>query len=99
MERTVRKNTSFSKNDKILKRSKNGYFLKAMDRQNLQEGGIGEYKKPQNLTNNNKQSQNRNKFRSKPKTASKIREAVHAVEILEAHIFRRETGKTPNSIE
>ena len=60
------------------------------------------YKKPQNRTNNNinnKISQSRNKFRSKLKTASKSREDVQAPEIVEAHIFRRETGKTPNRIE
>ena len=33
----------------------------------------------------------------KPKTASKIREDEHAVEVVETHIFRREAGKTPNS--
>ena len=31
--------------------------------------------------------------------ASKIRKDVHAVEIVEALILRRETGKTPNCIE
>ena len=37
--------------------------------------------------------------RTKPKTASKIRDETHAVEVVEAQIFRRETGKTPNCIE
>ena len=60
-----------------------------------EEGGIGVYKKPQNRTNNNKKNrkteinfdQNRNQRRR------------HVVEIVEAHIFRREFGKTPNRIE
>ena len=42
---------------------------------------------------------NPNKFHSKPKTASKIREDVYTVEVFEAHIFRRETGKIPKCIE
>ena len=45
---------------------------------------------------NNRKPQNRNKFRSQPKTASKIREAVHAIEVVEAHIIRRETETTPS---
>ena len=46
-----------------------------------------------------KKTQNQNKFRSKSKTGSKIREDVHVVEIVKAHSFRREFGKTPNLIE
>ena len=34
-----------------------------------------------------------------PKAASKIREGVHSAEVIETHVFRRETGKTPNHIE
>ena len=45
----------------------------------LLEGGIGLHKKPQNRTNNNRKLQNRNRFRSKPKTANKIREDVQVV--------------------
>lgn len=42
----------------------------------------------------------RNEFRSKPKTASHtFREDVHAVEVVQAHIFRGKTGKTPNRTE
>ena len=62
-------------------------------------GGIGVYKKPQNRANNNRKPHNRNKFRSKLKTASKTREDVHAVEVIEAQIFRRETRKTPNRVQ
>ena len=35
----------------------------------------------------------------KSKTGSKIREDVHVVEIVKAHSFCREFGKTPNCIE
>lgn len=45
---------------------------------------------------NNGKQQNRNKFRSKPKTTTKVRADLHAVE---ARILRRKTGKTPNCIE
>ena len=41
---------------------------------------------------------NRNEFRSKPKTVSKIRWDVVTVEVVEVHIFGRETRKTPNRI-
>ena len=45
------------------------------------EGGVGVHKKPRNLTNS----------KIKPKTASKIREDVYVVEIVEARrIFSEE---------
>ena len=44
----------------------------------------------QTITENRKTEK---KIHSKPKTASKIREDVQAVKVVEAHIFRRETGK------
>ena len=47
-----------------------------------EEWGIRVYKKPQNRTDDNKNTQNRNKFRSKSKTGSKTREDVHVVEIV-----------------
>ena len=46
-----------------------------------------------------KKTQNRNKFRSRSKTGSKIREDVHVVEIVKAHIFRREFGETLSRID
>ena len=59
--------------------------------------GIGLYQKPLNVTK--RKPQNRNIFHSKPTTAIKAREDVYAVEVVEAHIFRRETGKnrTPSN--
>ena len=48
--------------------------------------GIWINKKPQKRINNNRKSQNRNEFRSKPKTAGKIREDMHEVEVVEVHI-------------
>jgi len=53
--------------------------------------GIGLYQKPLNVTK--RKPQNRNIFHSKPTAAIKAREDVYAVEVVEAHIFRRETGK------
>ena len=55
---------------------------------------IGLCQKPLNVTK--RKPQNRNIFHSKPTTAIKAREDVYAVE---AHIFRRETGKhrTPSN--
>ena len=52
-------------------------------------GGIGVCVKPQKRTKNYR----------KPRSASKIREDVHAVEAVEVRIFQRETGKIPNRIE
>ena len=46
-----------------------------------------------------KKTQNQNKFRSKSKTGSKIREDVHVVESVKAYIFRREFGKTLSRID
>ena len=57
-----------------------------------EEWSIRVYKKPQNRTNDNKNTQNRNKFRSKSKTGSKIREDVHMVEIVR-RIFSAENLK------
>ena len=55
----------------------------------LEWGGIGVCVKPQKRTKNYR----------KPRSASKIREDVHAVEAVEVRIFQRETGKIPNRIE
>ena len=40
-----------------------------------------------------------NRKTEKPKNKTKVREVLHAVEVVEARILRRKTGKTPNCIE